>query len=252
MTHPLSENTWLQYWQRKPTAKIRLFCFPYAGGGAAIFRNWSKQLPPEVEVCPVQLPGREHRLREAAFSQIAPLIDSVMDGLHPYLDMPYALFGHSMGALVSFELARRLYRTEHRSKLLHLFVSGHRAPQIPDPNPPTYHLPEEEFIEELRNLNGTPEEVLQNQELLSLLLPLLRSDFALCETYIYVDDAPLHCPVTAYGGLQDREASQSDLARWKELTDSSFYLRRFPGDHFFLHAQQSLLLQSLIQDLKRS
>ena len=144
--------------------------------------------------------------------------------------MPYAFFGHSMGSLISFELVRYLRREGHDPGPVRLFVSGHRAPQLPDPDPPTHHLAEPEFIEELRRLKGTPEEVLQNAELLRLMLPLLRADFALCETYIYRPEKPLTCPITAFGGLQDDEVPRETLAAWHEQTYNSFKLRFFVGE----------------------
>ncbi|HTK06063.1 MAG TPA: thioesterase domain-containing protein [Ktedonobacteraceae bacterium] len=245
-------SLWLQYWQRKPNARIRLFCFHYAGGGASLYRSWSEQTPPLIEICPVQLPGRESRLPEKPFDRLEALLPPLAEALGPYLDMPYAFFGHSMGAVVSFELARYLRRTRQCADPLHLFVSGRRAPQLPDHRPSIHALPEPAFIEKLRELNGTPEAVLENAELFHLLLPLLRADFALCETYQYVKEKPLHSPITAFGGLQDREVSRTMLTSWQEQTEGAFKLRFFPGDHFFLHKQQSELLQVLSQDLLRS
>lgn len=249
MMNTSRESTWFPYWQQKSKARIRLFCFPYAGGSASIFRNWSNQLPPEIEVCPVQLPGREHRLQEPAFSQLPPLINALANVLYPHLSMPYALVGHSMGSLISFELARHLYQAGYGSNLVHLFVSAHRAPQLPDPHPPIHHLPEEGFIDELRQLNGTPESVLQNQELRALLLPLLRADFTLCETYTYAEGEPFSCPITAFGGLHDTKISRDELSGWREHTTSTFKLRFLPGDHFFIQTEQRLILQSITQDL---
>jgi medium-chain acyl-[acyl-carrier-protein] hydrolase len=248
MTSGSMMNPWLQHWQPRPKARLRLFCFPYAGGAASIFRTWSETLPSEIEVCPVQLPGRENRLMEPAFSHIQPLIATLAQALLPLLDTPYAFFGHSMGALISFELARYLYREDHEGPL-HLFASGHRAPHLPDPDPPTSHLPEAAFIEELRKLEGTPEEVLQNSELLQLLLPLLRADFRLCETYQYIADKPLPCPITAFGGLQDSEAPRETVLAWKIHTDNTFKARFFMGGHFFIRTEQSALLQAVITDL---
>lgn len=249
MTGISTATPWIQYWQRKPQARIRLFCFPYAGGGASIFRNWSKNLPPQIEVCPVQLPGRENRLLEAPFSGMPSLIESLSQALLPYLDMPYALFGHSMGSLIGFELVRHLRRAGHASFPAHLFVAGHRAPQIPDPDPPSYALPTPEFLVELRRLNRTPEAVLQNEELLHLLLPLLRADFALCETYLYQREKPLPCPITALGGLQDKDVSREMITSWREQTCDQFKVRFFVGDHFFLEKEQGALLATLMQDL---
>ncbi len=245
----LAVSIWFRYWQRKPQARIRLFCFPYAGGGASIFRTWSENVPPEIEICPVQLPGRENRLLDSPFSRILPLVDAVASALLPYLDMPYAFFGHSMGSLISFELARYLRKVEYDLAPVHLFISGHRAPQLPDLDPPTHRLPDPQFIEELRRLKGTPEEVLQNSELLHLLIPLLRADFALCETYSYTEDKPLSCPISAYGGIQDSEVSRDLIAAWHKQTSNFFKLRFFVGDHFFVHKEQVSLLQILSLEL---
>jgi medium-chain acyl-[acyl-carrier-protein] hydrolase len=153
-----------------------------------------------------------------------------------------------MGGLVSFELTR-LLRREYGLSPVHLFVSGHRAPQVPDPDPPIHALPESEFLQELRRFNGTPEAVLENAELMQLLLPTLRADFAVIETYAYTPETPFDCPITAFGGLQDREASCDELEAWREQTNASFVLQMFPGDHFFLHSAEPLLLQSVSQKL---
>jgi medium-chain acyl-[acyl-carrier-protein] hydrolase len=248
MTITPTVDPWIQFWQPKPQAQLRLFCFPYAGGGASIFRTWSETLPPQIEICPVQLPGRESRLLEAPFSQLFSLIEPLAQALLPYLDMPCAFFGHSMGALISFELVRYL-RQQHGLSPVHLFVSARRAPQLIAPDPPIHHLPEPQFVEELRRLKGTPEEVLQTAELLQLLIPFLRADFAMCETYLYTPEEPLACPISVFGGLQDDEVSRDMLTAWREQTRGSFKLRFFVGDHFFLHAARASLFQALLQDL---
>jgi len=243
-------RSWLPSLGKFSRGRLRLFCLPYAGGGASLFYPWSKQLPPEIEVCPVQLPGRETRISEQAFSEIDALLDPLVHILLPYLSRPYAFFGHSMGALISFELVRTLRSNALARPPLRLIVSGRRAPQLPDSNPPTYHLPEADFIAELRRLKGTPEAVLQDPELLHLLLPLLRADFALCETYSYTPESPLTCPISAIGGLQDNEVSPEHIAAWsKQTTNATFKLRFFAGDHFFLHKERVALLQALTQDL---
>lgn len=242
-------TAWLRYWHRKPQARVRLFCFPYAGGGASVFRTWSELLPQDIEVCPVQLPGREERLLESPFSNLPSLLDALVPALLPYLDMPYALFGHSMGSLISFELARSLQQMEHSHMPVYLFVSGHSAPQIPDPDPPIHHLPDSEFIEELRHFGGTPDELLQNTEFLELLMPLLRNDFALCDTYKYAHGKTLNCPISAFGGLQDPEAPHDGISAWRIQTSGSFRLYFFEGGHFFIRKELATLLQALSQDL---
>jgi medium-chain acyl-[acyl-carrier-protein] hydrolase len=231
-----------------PQARLRLFCFHYAGGGPLIFRKWPDMLPSFVEVCPVQLPGRGSRLREPHFRQLMPLVEAVAENLQPYFDKPFAFFGHSMGAMISFELTRHL-RREQGASPLQLFVSGRRAPQLPDTDPPTYDLPEKEFVEELRRLNGTPREALEHPELMQLVLPTIRADFSVCQTYVYTPEPPLNCPISAFGGLQDKDVGREKMEGWREQTNASFRLRMLPGDHFFLNTATDLLLHALTRDL---
>ncbi|MFY7804196.1 MAG: thioesterase II family protein [Limnoraphis robusta] len=248
MTTIQNFNHWLTCPQPNPKAKLRLFCFHYAGGGALIFRNWSAYFSPNIELCGVELPGRGKRLREPPYTQLKPLIEALTLAIHSYLDKPFVFLGHSMGGLVCFELARQL-RREYGLSPQHLFVSGCRAPQIPDPDPPIHQLSNPEFIEELRRYNGTPEAVLQNQELMDLLLPSLRADFAVLETYTYQPEPPLTCDITAFYGLEDKQVSQAEMQAWEQQTTAKFCLLTLPGDHFFLHSYQSLLLQLLSQEM---
>lgn len=229
-------------------AELRLFCFPYAGGGASSFRSWSTSLTPVAEVCPVELPGHGCRLLEHPFTQLEPLIQSLARTLLPYLDKPFAFFGHSMGGLISFELAQ-LLRQKYNLSPVHLFISGRRAPQIPTSESPIHNLPKSEFLNKLRRFNGTPEAVLEDTELMKLLLPALRADFALLGTYVYVSKPRLDCPITVLGGLQDLEASYNDLEAWREQTNAAFSLQMFEGDHFFIHSIQSSLLEFIDREI---
>ncbi|AFY44068.1 thioesterase II family protein [Nostoc sp. PCC 7107] len=235
-------------------ANLRLFCLPYAGGSSLIFRTWSSSLPQNVEVCPIEIPGRGKQMKLPAFTQMEPLVKAIAPMLLPYLDQPFAFFGHSMGALISFALAYHLSE-EYGKKPSHLFVSASRAPQIPLSKPPIHALPEHEFQEKLRRLNGTPASVLENDELMQLLTPMLRADFTLAETYIYAQQnqaTPLECPITAFGGLEDQEVSIQELEEWRSLSQNSFQLQTFSGDHFFIHSSQSILLENLAKHLKVS
>ena len=242
-------NSWVKCPKPKPQANLRLFCFPYAGGSTLGFHTWPDSLPPTVEVCLVELPGRGTRLMESPFTRMSLLVQGIAQALFPYLDKPFAFFGHSMGGLVSFELAR-LLSSEYGCSPVHLFVSGRRAPQIPELERATiYTLPEPEFLEELCRLNGTPKAVLENTELMQLLLPALRADFAVVETYVYTPKPTLDCPITAFGGLQDCEVSYDYLEAWREQTNASFSLQMLPGDHFFVYSAQPLLLQALSRKL---
>ena len=176
------------------------------------------------------------------------MLDFVYHGIMPLLDKPFAFFGHSMGALISFELAR-LLREEQSVEPTALFISGRGAPQLESEDPITYDMPEDEFISELRRLNGTPREVLEHPELLQLMMPILRSDFELCQTYTYTNAPPLNCPIFAFGGLQDEDVPRENLEAWRDQTTSALTVRMFPGDHFFLHSSQSSLLRALSSDL---
>ena len=240
-------NSWIICPKPNPNAQLRLFCFHHAGGGTFSFRNWAQELSPIVEVYLIQLPGRERRLREPAFTRIEPLIEELKPAIIPHLNQPFAFFGYSMGSLIAFELTRRL-RRDYQLYPQHLFESAYRAPQLPKTKPPIYDLPDAEFVEELRNLNGTPEEILVNDEIMKLLISTLRGDFAVIETYNYYDEPPLNCPITAFGGLEDTKANREDLAAWSSQTNNHFNLHMLPGNHFFINSARSQLLQLLYSE----
>jgi surfactin synthase thioesterase subunit len=230
---------------------MRLFCVPYAGGAANIYRRWTESLGAIVEVWAIELPGRGSRLRERPFTTLPDLVQNLGPAFRPYQDKPFAFFGHSMGAIISFELARYLRRERLRNPL-HLFVSGCRALQLPDSRPPTYDLPEAEFMEELRRLNGTPGDVLDHPEMMEFILPLLRADFALTQTYEYTHEPPLDCPITAFGGFQDEEINRASVEAWQAQTTSVFSSYLLPGDHFFLDSSRTALLEVLARELGRT
>jgi|SRR5215813_10578498 len=230
------------------TVDLQLFCLPYAGGTAMIYRDWVNHLPPTVQLIRVELPGRGARLKEAPFDNLPSLVEALTEALLPVLQAPFVFFGHSMGAMIAFETARRLQRDHGRIPQL-LMVSGRRALHIPDPDRLTYNLPTDKFIAELHEIGGSPKEALEHPGLMEVMLPLLRADFQLVETYQYTPGSPLECPITAFGGLQDKEENRDLLLPWKVQTNSNFRLRMLPGDHFFLRSSQSLLLRLVTQEL---
>lgn len=229
--------------------EIRLFCFPYAGGSSATFRSWGKVLGPAVSVYPVHLPGRERRLSEKPFTRAQSLVEAAAAAILPHLDRPFAFFGHSMGAMISFELARYLRRHNHPQPT-QLFISGSRAPQLRVNDTITYNLPDAEFAEELRRLNGTPGEVFEHPELMELMTPVLRADFEVCQTYRYTREPALDCPITAFGGLQDEGVSREMLKAWEEQTTGRFRLWMLPGDHFFVNSAPERILSILSRELQ--
>lgn len=248
MTAKLAPNNWIVCPKPNPQARLRLFCFPCAGGLASAYNTWANCLPAEVEVCSVQLPGRGNRLAEPAFTRVIPLVQALTHILQPYLNVPFAFFGHSMGATLGFEIARQLRRQQHPGPL-QLFACSCPAPQTPR-SLPIHTLPEDAFLAALHHrYNAIPQQILENREILQLFLPSLRADFAMIDTYTYYDEEVLACPISVFGGLQDNAVSAIALANWHNQTFSSFTLQMFPGEHFFLHKAKLSFLQRLSQHL---
>ena len=216
-----------------PAARVRLFCVPYAGRGASVYRHWPDLLGDNIELCAYQLPARESRLRESPFTRLRQAVEESAGIIRSYSDVPFAFFGHSMGAVICFELARML-RTEQLAPV-HLFVSGRQAPQFPDRRPLLTPLSDNGFVVEIcRRYNGIPREVSQDNELMQLLLPALRADVEMLETYDYQPSPRFTFPITAFGGRNDSETLIEELEGWKDQTNAQFETHIFPGDHFFL------------------
>jgi medium-chain acyl-[acyl-carrier-protein] hydrolase len=237
---PGSANPWIFRPRPNPTAALRLLCFPYAGGGASVYRTWPAGLPADVELLAIAMPGRDARAKALA---------ALVDGLAPVLDAPFAIYGHSLGAMLGFQLARELRRRQLPGPK-HLFVSGRRAPQLPE-NWPTQHMSDPEFLAMLRQLGGIPDAVFQEAELMAYFLPIFRADFALSETAPSVQEPPLACPITALGGVSDDRAPLDELDAWQAQTTAGFEREVFPGGHFFLQSDRDLLLASLSRRLAR-
>jgi medium-chain acyl-[acyl-carrier-protein] hydrolase len=248
MSAALARDTWLACPAPDPRARLRLFFLPYAGGGVAPYRRWLAALPADVEAWLVQLPGREKRFRERPFDRMAALLAELAPVLEPLLDRPFAFFGHSMGALIAYELAREL-RRRGRPEPEHLLASARGAPDRQPATGPRHDLPDAAFLEQLRRLGGTPAEVLENRELLEMFLPLLRADFALAETYSWTAEPPLGCAITALGGAEDPAWPAEGLELWRRHTTGPFRLHLFEGNHFFLHSAEGLLLERLREAL---
>jgi medium-chain acyl-[acyl-carrier-protein] hydrolase len=240
---------WL-HWSRKNDAAIATaFCFPYAGTGISAYSGWAERLQPGLDICIVVPPGREIRYREPAMTNIKPLVDAAAEAISTSLDRPFVLFGHSFGALVAFEVARALRRHMGRTPEI-VFVSAAPAPQCAWPHQNLHQLHEDEFIKELRRLyDGLPQAILDDPELRSIVLPALRADLTVVETYTYVAEPPLACPISAFGGRYDRAIKPGFLSEWRHQTSDGFRFYEISGDHFYLRSARDELARLILADV---
>ena len=249
--NPVSSNTntWFVCNQANPSAETRLFLFPYAGGGPALFSKWFAELPNLIERWAVHYPGRGSRHHEPPIKNIFLLAGALSRAIQPFLDQPFVFFGHSLGALVAYELALHLRRHGLPQPNI-LFVSACGAPHLRDPHPFMHLLPDAEFLEALEKLNGVPSEFLHLPDVMELLLPALRADLEAIESYHYgPNEQPLSCPIVAFGGLDDPRVSSERLEGWASHTDSSFKSQYFPGDHFFVNTAKEAIIESLAREI---
>jgi surfactin synthase thioesterase subunit len=238
--------------RRNPQARLRLFCFPSAGSGVSLLHSWFKDMPLDYEVCAIQPPGREDRHLEPPFRRMAPLVAMAADALAPVLELPYALFGHSLGALTAFEVARELRRRGLPAPV-RLFVSSRIAPQLAPRFGSIHHLPESEFIKELAVRYGPiPSLILSDPELMALFFPVLRSDIEVLETYTYRAEEPLDMPISVLSGASDPMVDEAGMHAWAEQTSSTTTVRILAGDHFFPKAARETFLNAISGDLSAS
>jgi medium-chain acyl-[acyl-carrier-protein] hydrolase len=207
-------------------------------------------MPPDIEVCALQFPGREERFREVPFTDVHALVAALSRVLYPYeLSRPFAFYGHSMGAIVAYELAQLLQR-QYGLSPLHLFVSARNAPHIVDPRPALYALPDREFLDELRRLDGTPRELLDNPD--PAWLHLLRADFAVNEAYRFGGHPPLPVGISAYGGRTDPRVATADIEPWRQHTSAAFAFRLFESGHFFVQEERAQVVSAVLLTLARA
>ena len=245
MTPPVpSADLWLNRPRTAHSGGLPLICLSNAGGSASQFFPWARLLAPGIDLWPVQLPGRENRLRETPLSDMPVLIEAMAEALVPSLREPFAIFGHSLGGLLGFELARLLRRRYGRQPA-HMFISARRAPQLPSRVGPIHRLPDDMFLDELaRRYNAIPDVIRQDRELLSIYLPMLRADVTLFETHEWVEEPPLDCPMSIFGGRDDASLSYEELAGWAMHSTKPGQPKLFPGGHFYLQtARQELLAE---------
>lgn len=221
-----------------PSGALRIFCFPYAGGTAAAYCGWQDEFPEWIEICAIEPPGRRHRIREEPFRRLPDLAEAVLAVLADELNLPFAFFGHSLGALVAFEVARRLSRDNGPSPAV-MFLSSAAAPQLRRDQRPVWNLPAAELLADLRAYGGTPAGLLEDPALLEVFLPILRADLEVFDTYSCDDMTRLDVPVCLYGGEQDEIVTAARLYAWRELADV-VSVRLFQGGHFYLRDHRPL------------
>ncbi|MGO9296362.1 MAG: thioesterase II family protein [Streptosporangiaceae bacterium] len=244
-------DRWFVRWRPVREPRLRLFCLPHAGGGAAVYRPWAQRLAADVEVVAIRLPGRESRLGEAPLRQVPDIVAALAADVEPWLDRPHAWFGHSLGAVTAFETCQALRRAG-LPEPVRLLVSGRQAPHLPARSRPVHQAPLPEFIGRLRELNGTPPEILADHAALASLLPMLRADFAAVETYAYRPTPSLDCPISVFGSLDDPFVTIPELHAWQAHTNARCAVRVLRGDHFFLHSSPEPVLALIAGDLGHS
>ena len=242
--------SWFVTPRSKPHAPLRLFAVPYAGRGASLFYPWHGDLPEWIDLIAVQLPGREGRIAESAFTRIAPLVESLAQAILPRIDCAYAFFGHSMGALICYELTRKL-RDLGAPLPTVLVLSGHQAPTTPKIEEPMHGLSDNDFVRTMQaRYDGIPAVVLEQPDLMRLLLPTLRRDIEAIETHSHRSVPPLTMPFLLYGGMDDPQLVENRLEGWRHLTTGPAITRLFPGGHFYLQDNRKVVIETLIQDLQ--
>lgn len=238
-------NNWVVCRQPNKNARLRLFCFHHLGGSASTYRNWSKKLPSEIEVCAIQLPGRENFTLTKPITNFVQMTQKLVEALIPYLDKPFAFYGHSMGALIAFEIAYLLQK-QYELEPVHLFVGGLWAPHTA-----TSAFKREFCLEEILNFLEIPQILRNNKKFMDKLMPIFRADFQLLESYTYSLKEPLNCPIFAFGGMQDSLVSKDELSQWCQYTYNLFTLEMLAGQHMFLIKSQASLLKAISQKLIR-
>lgn len=243
------DSQWFFIPKKVYSPSIRLICLPYAGGGVRTYQSWAAQLPEGVELVAVQPPGRGSFMGTPAYNNMAMLVNALYKEISPLLDRPYVLFGHSLGSRIAFELLHQLQLRNQR--LPELFMaSGSSSPDTARSKASTYQLSDAQFVAELQRMNGTPTEVLENKELMSILLPLLRADFQLAETYRFTGSVQFPLELHVLGGLDDVDVPLENLPHWGRFFSKKMHVHTFAGGHFFIETHQSEVIALVRRLLK--
>lgn len=244
-------DPWLFCARPRPDAALRLFCLPFSGVGASIYRDWPDAMGNDIEVHAVQLPGRETRYREPRETNAVTLVQNIVQALEPHQNKPYAIFGYSLGALLAFEVCREL-RRQNLSMPVHLFVAAMRAPQTPSVHPPLSLLPDDMFVQQIEHYYKPQNEAWNIRELRELFLPVLKDDFMLAENCVYKDEEPLLCPIDVFTGAHDIGAPPELTERWAGQTSNIMDYHMYPGGHFFIDTALNDIQKVIKEKLKAS
>lgn len=246
-----TESPYFLKFSAELNTSVKMFFFHYAGGSASIYRNWVKDLPSSAEVIGIQLPGREGRFREAPYKEISLILGDLLAAMESLTDSkPYIFFGHSLGGLIAYELAREL--NNNKTLPQHLVISGCQAPHLPLRRKKIHHLPDRDLLSELALYRGIPEAIINNRELMSTFIPVIRADFTISENYSYKTKKLLSCPITLLNGLEDPYIFLEDIQGWKQHTSGEFNQYLFQGDHFFIFKDAYPQVISLLTNIVRS
>lgn len=244
MNKSMPSSKWFLVTKPKPQAEFRLFCFPYAGGSATAYSAWAELLPDNVELVAIQPPGRANRLGEPLLTSVPDMAGGVADAIGPWLDRPYMIYGHSLGSIVSFELLHAL-RARGLALPFHYFCGARRAPHFPPRIAPIHNYPLEEFKAELKTLNGTPEIILNNADLMDIFVPILRTDFKAAYNYRREPAIRIECPASVFNGAKDDKVLEEDMMGWQEHFAGKVDFRTFEGGHFFMDENRQDVLDAI-------
>lgn len=248
MNFQSDQKKWFMIPERKSDAKFRLFCFPFAGSGPSVFFKWVNDIDSNIELVAVQLPGREKRLSEPVLYKMDSILEELVPAIIPLLGKPFFFFGHSMGAILAYELVRWLHKNNQKLPLK-IYLSGRRAPHLSEKDHPIHNLPDKQFIAKIREYGGLPGEILDNKAFLDFYLPILKADFSVVETYQYKNLPRVNVPFCAMGGDKDLLADVDEIKAWQELTAGDFNYYIIPGNHFFLIDAQKDLINILNKEI---
>lgn len=241
------QSKWYKNFRETPHCKMRMFCFPHAGGSAQDYKKWLAYLPMDIELLVAQMPGRAERMQEKLCTNFNELIDSFLTAIIPFLDKPYFFVGHSLGGSIAFEVARAIRRIEHIMPTS-MIIIGRGGPNIQESRP-RYNAPDKEFIAYLKSQSGTDEKIFEDVEVLKFFLPIIRNDMMLADTYhnFYQKESPLSCPIHVFFGSKEADITQEMVAEWKYETSSNFTVEQFDGNHFFLHEQPETVIKRIFE-----